>query len=336
MRADRLISLLLQLQMHGTLTAQALAVRLGVSKRTVYRDIEALSLAGIPVYARPGTDGGVSLDEDYRFSLHLITRAETQALAISAGAGALSDLGLKHASEDALLKLLATLPAILREEAHRTRQLVYIDPEGWFDEEDPVPLLPVLQRAVWEDQVLGLTYQHGDGHVVERVVEAWSLVAKGGAWYLLGRSLEEPSGSAQPPQLRTYRAARILAAVPREGAFIRPADFDLPAYWTEHSRAFVQGFTGDREPFEAVLRVRERSLWPLVKGMSGRYTREPGDCPTGWVTLRMSFTDRFPARVKALSLGVDVEVLAPDDFRAEVAQVLAGMMSLYHSTQSTG
>ena len=126
-----------------------------------------------------------------------------------------------------------------------------------------------------------------------------------------------------------YRAARILAAVPRAGTFSRLPDFDLPAYWMEHSRAFVQGIAGDREPFEAVLRVRERSLWLLVKGMSGRYTREPGEQPPGWVTLRMSFNARFPARMKALSLGEDVEVLAPDDFRAEMAQVLAGMLSLY-------
>ena len=201
MRADRLISILLLLQIHRRLTSHELAERLEVSDRTIHRDMEALGIAGIPVLAERGTGGGWSLIEGYRSNLTGLSEAEVKALFLTRPAGLLSDLGLDKASEAGLIKLQASLPLPHQRDATFAQERIHIDLTGWNNTKEAVPILPILFEAVWNERKLKITYQRGgDCDAVERLVDPLGLVAKGSAWYLVA-SVED--------SLRSYRVSRI-------------------------------------------------------------------------------------------------------------------------------
>src|SRR5579884_4031323 len=203
MRADRLLSILLHLQVHRRITAGELARRLEVSERTIYRDMVALGMAGIPVVAERGVHGGWMLMEEYRTNLTGLNEAEIQALFLAKPTRLLADLNLDKAAEGALVKLLAALPTMHRRGAQDVRQRIHIDVLGWRQTREALPLLPPLQEAVWQERRVRMTYRRGDGEVVERVIEPLGLVAKGSIWYLIASA----EGEGEP---RTYRISRVL------------------------------------------------------------------------------------------------------------------------------
>ena len=176
MRADRLLSLMLLLQAKGQMTAGQLADELHVSERTIYRDVEALSLAGIPIFTQDGRGGGIGLDVDYRVSLTGLNKQEVQALFVSGAMMPVDELGLAQANETILLKLLASLPSLHRAEAERVRQRIYIDPHDWFGEKPSSPFLHQIQEAVLADTILGMRYQRSNGSYlsVRLQLMAWS------------------------------------------------------------------------------------------------------------------------------------------------------------------
>ena len=220
MRADRLISILLLLQMHARLTARHLAKRLEVSERTIHRDMEALGTAGVPVVADRGVGGGWRLMEGYRANVSGLTETEVQALFVTRPSRLLADLHLDKASDGALVKLLSVLPAVNRHGAELARQRIHIDVAGWNRSRDPVPHLPALQHAVWSDRRLRMLYDR-DGCATERLVDPLGLVAKGSVWYLVGRvassSVLLPACGEKVPEgrmrgegdVRSYRVSRI-------------------------------------------------------------------------------------------------------------------------------
>src|SRR5215831_19484567 len=186
MRADRLLSILLLLQVHRRITAGELARRLEVSERTIHRDMEALSTAGISVVADRGVGGGWSLLDEYRTNLTGLNRAEIRALFLGGPGRLLADLGLEKASDAALIKLLAALPSANRSDAEYIRQRIHIDISGWHRPDESIPFLPVLQEAIWRDRKLAMTYGRGGGcDPVDRLVDPLGLVAKGSVWYLV-------------------------------------------------------------------------------------------------------------------------------------------------------
>ncbi|MGH2476593.1 MAG: helix-turn-helix transcriptional regulator, partial [Candidatus Limnocylindrales bacterium] len=201
MRADRLLSILLLLQANGLLSARALAERLEVSERTVHRDMEALSMAGVPVYAQKGRRGGWALLDAYRTDLTGLTETELRSLVIASTPGVLADLGLGEAADRALIKLLAGLPEARRRAAESARGYLYIDPSGWRRPEEAAPYLATLELALRTGRQIAMTYERAfDRSVVERVANPLGLVAKGSVWYL---------AATVDGRARTYRASRI-------------------------------------------------------------------------------------------------------------------------------
>ena len=186
MRADRLLSIVLLLQAHKQMTSRDLASRLEVSERTIHRDMDALSGAGIPVVAARGSGGGWSLLGEYRTDLTGLTETEIQSLFVTKPAKLLADLRLEKAADGALLKLLACLPATFRQGVDRARQRIHVDVSGWSRREEAVPFLPILQEALWLERYVQITYERGEhGEQVQRVIAPFGLVAKGSVWYLL-------------------------------------------------------------------------------------------------------------------------------------------------------
>jgi predicted DNA-binding transcriptional regulator YafY len=326
MRASRLINLLLLLQTRGQLTAAELAAELEVSERTIHRDVEALSEAGIPVYASRGPAGGVNLVEGYRTRLTGMTGEEAEALFLSGVPGPAAELGLGTVMAAARLKVLAALPPELRSRASRLVERFHLDVTGWFQTGEEAPLLGTLSQAVWESRPVDVAYDRGD-RLVERRLLPLGLVLKAGIWYVVAEADD---------QVRTYRARRVKRATIVDAHFERRVDFDLAAFWAESTAAFER--TADR--VEVTVRVGPAAFDALVElaGVAAvraaeRLTPRAGD-PDGSqvLRLRMEWPHEVPA--KMLALGEDAEVLDPPELRAQVA-ALAQRMAVHYGANGS-
>ncbi len=316
MRADRLVSILLLLQVYHRMTARELAKRLEVSERTIHRDMEALSAAGIPVVAERGSGGGWRLLEDYRTNLTGLTEPEIMALFLTRPARLLADLGLRQASEAALIKLLAALPSMSRRDAEYVRQRIHVDTAGWHHTEEDVSSLPTLQEAIWQERKLCFTYPRGDSFV-ERIVDPLGLVAKGSAWYLV---------AAVDGEIRNYRVSRVQNARVMDQPGTRPPGFDLAAYWAQSSSSFVANLPR----YPVIVRVAPDVLEHIYH--AGRYARidqaEPAGVD-GWITLHLSFEMEEAACGYLLSFGPQVEIMEPRALREKVIELAKSIVAFY-------
>lgn len=328
MRADRLLTLLILLQTRGRMPARKLAEELEVSERTIYRDILALSTAGIPVYAERGPGGGCALLESYRTNLTGLNEAEARALFMLTIPAPLTELGVSKELKTALLKLSAALPASRRKEEERSRQRIYLDSVPWSSEEGPVPHLQTIYQAIWQDRRLHLVYSPRFGTQVERLVDPYGLVAKTDIWYLV---------AARKNIMRVYRIARILEAHLTAEPFERLLDFDLGAYWNQR----CTDIESLRPTYPVLVRIAPE-LIPHLPHYFGdhfhaRYIQvSPPDSggrsllrsSEGWITLTMIFESLEAARDSLLGLGRAVEVLDPIALRMSLVdfakQIVAG------------
>jgi predicted DNA-binding transcriptional regulator YafY len=329
MRADRVISLLMLLQTRGQMTAQKLASELEVSVRTIYRDIDALSAAGVPVYAERGPGGGCALVDSYRTTLTGLTKDEVRALFMLSIPAPLDDLGLSQELRGALLKLAAALPATHRQDEAHTRQRIYLDWVDWSPQKEPVPYLQVVRRAVWQDRKLRLAYRLQFGSPVERqvVVDPYGLVAKGGTWYLVCAG----NGHTQVHPVSRLLDARIL-----DQSFERSPDFDLVTFWKDWC---VQS-ENIRPQYPVTVRVAP-DLVPLLPYYFGDQIRAtiaqagPPDAD-GWTHLVLPFETLEEARTQILGLGRAVEVLEPLALRKSVVDFATQITDLYGQAMERG
>jgi predicted DNA-binding transcriptional regulator YafY len=322
MRASRLVTVLLLLQTRGQMTAAELARELEVSERTIHRDVDALSAAGVPIYAERGPHGGVRLVDGYRTRLTGMTADEAEALFLSGLPGPAAELGLGTVMTAARLKVLAALPPELRVRASRLVERFYLDAAAWFRLDEPVPHLPTLAEAVWEGRKVQITYDRGD-ESVPRLLEPLGLVLKAGTWYVVARREDE---------VRTYRVARMRSAELLEDRFERPADFDLPAYWIESSAAYER----EVPRLEVLVRVDPAHLGELADyvGESSVATAERLDeaDPDGWTRLRMRINYPEDAPGRLLGMGSHLEVIGPIAVREQVVSLARGALARHASS----
>lgn len=324
MRSSRLLSILLRLQLRGRVTAAELAREFEVAVRTVYRDVDALSAAGVPVHAEPGRGGGIVLAAGWRTQLTGLTGAQARSVPLAALAGAARDLGLGSEAADVQLRLLASLPPEAAADASRIAECLHVDPLPWYHRPETLPLLPTLASALWQGLQVRIHYTSWAGQA-HRTLSPLGLVLKGGLWYLVAC----PSGRGAAAAPRTYRASaigslRVLAKPAR-----RPVGFVLAAHWPAAVEAFesrlMAGRTTVRISPEGLSILRavqpaaaacvERTAQP-VRGVRGR---------AGWVQAALpTETDDYAAR-QLLRLGTEVEVLAPASMRAAVAKEAAAV-----------
>ena len=319
MRADRLVSILLLLQMNRRMTARELAERLEVSERTIHRDMESLGAAGVPVVAERGAGGGWMLMDGYRTNLTGLNDAEVQALFLAGPASVLADLKLDKASDAALIKLLASLPLTTRRDAEYARQRLHVDVSGWNRQEEAAPCLHALQEAVWQGRRARLGYRRGvgDGEVVERTVDPLGLVAKGSVWYLVATVGGEP---------RSYRVSRVASVELTDEPCERPEGFDLAAFWGRSNKEFKDKFPR----FYATFRARA-DVVPRLH-FAGRFARVEGvgePDAQGWVEVRMRFQFDWEACEFALSFGPAVELVEPEELRARVVRLAESVVEFY-------
>ncbi len=316
MRADRLLAMIMLLQIRGKITAQALADELGVSRRTILRDVEALSIAGVPLYTEGGHGGGIQLDEHYRLTLTGLKEAEARSLFLASNARLLQDIGLGEAAESTLLKLFAALPAPHQPSVDHIRQRILIDPVWWWHDFQPLPFWSELQQAVYEDRCIRVVYEHYDGDLVERELEPYSLVAKASLWYLIAR---------RDGALRTYRVSRFQQVTVLDTPFVRAADFDLPTYWQSHTQEFLAALS----EYAFTLRLDSRRMASSKWYTPGRteILEPPGE--DGWLTVRFWVESRDVARLVVLSLEDQAVVIEPVELRDDVQQAAHAILAHY-------
>jgi predicted DNA-binding transcriptional regulator YafY len=319
MRADRLLSLLLLLQGKGRLKAAQLAARLEVSRRTIHRDVEALSMAGVPVYAERGPTGGIVLLDEYRTRLTGLSREEAEALVAAGVPRALADIGLGGALRSGLVKLSSSLPAVHQLAAERLRQRVHVDVTPWFHVREVVSHLPALRDAVLDDRALRLRYRRKDGRLLEEDVKPYGLVAKAESWYLVA---ETERG------IRVLRVARIESAVSRGSVFERRPGFDLQAFWDDWARRFEARCTG----YAVTLRVGRASEEHVAESLGARARVELQRARRGADGAKIVAID-FEKEAYALaslgSLGRAVEVIDPPALRARLLMLGQELSRMY-------
>ena len=310
MRASRLVTLLFLLQRRRAATAAELAAELEVSERTVYRDVAALTEAGVPLWTEPGPSGGIRLVEGWRYPLDGLSADETAALVLGAGPAGAAELGLGAVLTAAQSKVLSALPPELRARATRMAERFHVDAPGWFAREEPSPHLATVADAVWSGTRVDIGYRTGGRHVSRRL-DPLGLVLKAGVWYLVAAHRGQP---------RTYRVSRITDAAARDEAALRPPGWDLASWWDESSAAF------DR----AILRLRcrlrldtvaLRRLPAAVPGPSTVAAVAAAGAPDaeGRRDVELGVESVEVAVSQLASLGGDVEVLEPAELRAALA-----------------
>jgi predicted DNA-binding transcriptional regulator YafY len=324
MKSGRLLEMLLLLQAGGRVTAGELAERLEVSPRTVYRDAEALSSAGVPIYTERGRAGGIRLLPGYRTDVTGLTHDEARALFVLTTGGAQEDLGLGSAGRSAILKVMRAVPEPFRPAATATSQRILVDPAGWMRAPDPVGRLGVLQAAVFTDRRLLLRYRgSGQRAAGERVVDPYGLVCKAGVWYLVADSGGEP---------RLFRVSRVVSAVVDEEAVRRRDGVELGVLWESLRRQVEERPAAvpvvarvRRERLDMFCRICAAHLdGPVPAGGGAR----AGAADAKWAVVRLRFA-AVPAARTLLSFGGDVEVVSPQEVRADLACVAAEVIARY-------
>ena len=321
MRASRLLFILMVLQGRGRVTAQALADECEVSVRTIYRDVDALSAAGVPVYADRGSAGGYRLLDSWRTRLNGLSSVEAEALFLSGLSGPASALGLQGAMAAAHLKLAAALPPELRVAAERMRTRFHLDAPGWFHgAEEPVHLQR-LARAVWGQRMVAVRYRSWKREI-ERRLRPLGIVLKSGAWYLVGAVDED---------VRTYRVARVREATVLDECFERPASFDLAGYWTASTNRL------EREIHSNTATVRLSPVgMRMLEPLTSPFVRTGADIGApdadGYCVVTLPVGSLWQATSDLLRFGADAEVLEPPELRAQMADVAAVLHRRYQST----
>jgi predicted DNA-binding transcriptional regulator YafY len=322
MRASRLLSLLLLLQLRGRLSAEALAAEFEVSVRTVYRDIDALSAAGVPVYAERGRNGGFMLRGGYQTRLTGLTTAEARALPLAGVGAAGTALGLGDETAAAQLKLLASLSPEAGADAAHVAARFHLDPVSWYSQAEDLQLLPPLAAAVWGDRRVRVDYSSWTQRR-SRELDPLGLVLKGGLWYLVAASGGQP---------RSYRVGSIRALTTLEQRVRRPRGFDLARYWRESTRRFEAALLSRR----ARLRVTPAGLQLLRDTMplalaAGEVWASETAADRSWREVTIAVEQDAAAARQLLRLGGEVEVLAPASLRRAV--IAEARRTLAHYTR---
>jgi predicted DNA-binding transcriptional regulator YafY len=320
MRASRLVSIILLLQARGRLTAAQLAQELEVSVRTVYRDVESLHAAGIPLYGDAGHRGGYQLMGGYRTRLTGLSLDEAKALPLSGLPGPAAELGLGAVLAAAELKVRAALPPALAGQLAATADRFHLDPVGWYAQTEDTPFLPAVADAVWQGAVLRVRYRRWKEPTdVDRLIEPYGLVLKAGRWYLVAG-----------PGPRTYRVDQILDLAATEDRCVIPRGFSLAAYWRSHTADFLTGL----HQADAVVRLSPaaaaRQAGPAAAALAATGVTEPD----GWIRAVLPIESVELAAGAFLS--PDIEVLEPAELRASVAATARAITAIYQAPGHRG
>ena len=317
MRANRLLSILATLQVHGRVTAHELAERFEVSRRTIYRDVDELSASGVPIYADRGPGGGFQLLEGYRTRLTGLSSSEAEALMLVGLSGPAAELGMAEQAASVRLKLLAALPAESTGAALRVGERFHLDPLDWYRRAQTPGFLDIVSKAVWQARRLSVEYETWSS-VVHRTLDPLGLVLKAGAWYLVARSSKG---------IRTYRVDKLRDALIFEQSFERPRRFDLARHWADE----VTRFEASLRRRTATLRVAATALSRIESLGSDISEAVHAALPDvdGSRTAQVPIESIDHAAGLLLGFADEIEAIAPAALGRRIAERAARVVALY-------
>jgi predicted DNA-binding transcriptional regulator YafY len=318
MRASRLLTIQMLLETRGRMAAPELAAALEVSVRTLYRDIDELTAAGVPVYAERGRAGGFQLLPGWKTSLTGFTAAEAEAVFLSGLPGPAADLGLGRQVQSAQLKLEAALPAPMRAAAGRVRGRLHLDPIEWYREADATVHLATVAAAVWDERQLEIAYESWTRNA-KQVVHPLGLVLKAGAWYLV---------AAREQKLRTFRVSNIGAARMLDESCVRPRGFDLAAHWSASVKRFEQElYTGEAEVAASARGIAELRRLGAAIARAVQDVAVPADGTQVRVKIPIESVEQAAGLL--LRLAPEVEAWKPPALRRAVEARIAAAAASY-------
>ncbi len=317
MRADRLMNIMILLQNRGKMTAKELATELEVSDRTILRDMDALSNAGIPIVSDRGKGGGWRLMDNFRTRLSGLNIDDIKSLFLFPSGKLLEDLGLNMQGLDTRQKLLAAIPGTFRDEAQAIWERIHIDSSTWQQSKEKVHALKTVQQAVWESKKLKMYYEQANGEQKERLIEPLGLVAKGNRWYLV---------ASRNGELRNYRVSRIQTAQIEEETFKRPIDFNLADYWEQSKKEFIQNLP----QYDVQVEIHP-AIIPRIN-FTGKFVQfiqreSPND--DKWIPATLRFNDKQEAVEFILGFANKMRVISPEDLPDKVVSAAMSVIEFY-------
>ncbi len=317
MNSSRLLSILMMLQARSSMTSVALAQTLEVSERTILRDIDRLSAAGVPVWGERGRNGGFRLREGWSTQLTGLTAEETQALFLAGLPGPAAELGLGAAALSSRTKVIAGLPAEWRDQASRVVDRLLIDVNDWYRQQESPDFLRPVVDAVWKAHRATMRYR-GWERKRTREVHPLGIVLKGGAWYLIAQSVDSS-------RVATYRIANISSFDVTGKSFKRPKNFDLSQYWRES----LARFEADLARLEARIAVTPRGeIWMQNLRMKAAFVSAAKPV-RGWREYRLSIESIEHGARQVLSFGAEARVLGPPELRQRVIDDASRVLASY-------
>ncbi|MBS7807827.1 YafY family protein [Variovorax sp. PCZ-1] len=329
MQASRLLSMLMLLQSRGRMSAPALAQALEVSVRTVLRDVDELSAAGVPIWGDRGRNGGFQLKPGWSTQLTGLTEPEAQALSLAGLPSAATELGLGTAATSARLKMIAALPPEWREQASTVASRLHVDPVDWYRSAESPQALREVADAVWRNLCIRIRYESWRG-VSTREVEPLGLVLKAGAWYLVARPIDKKNDKKEA---LTFRLLNILSVSATAKKFKRPASFDL----AQHRVASTQRFEANLYRYQAHIIASPRAQTWLangrVKSVALPARDQTENTPEGWVHVILPIESIEQGVRQLLGFGAQVQVIEPTELRSLFLQELANIKSIYEKNR---
>ena len=315
MKADRLISILMLLQVHKQLTANDLAKRLEVSVRTIYRDIESLSSLGIPIFTERGTNGGIKLLGDYKTTLSGMNKDELYSLFVPTGDKVLDDLGIEKLKDSTMIKILGKSSTYQMNEIKNIQNYIFIDMYTWG--ENPIKvdtdILSILQEGIWNSKVLNIVYRKIN-ETKDVILNPLGLVCKRGIWYLIGENNEI---------IKTYKVSNIESALLTDTLFNSPKYFNLEKHWKSSTSNFKSSIPKHTFTFKVnpsiVNHIKARkfiSISNIVVENDNIY-------------MDINFDSIFQGIEFAFGYGKDIEIIYPIDARAEIKKKSYEITKLY-------
>ncbi|MFI5718060.1 helix-turn-helix transcriptional regulator [Nocardia sp. NPDC051750] len=305
MRADRLLQIVQLLRRHGTMSSAELARRLEVTKRTVLRDMDALSTAGIPVYAERGRGGGFALVPGFEPDVEQLTSAEARALFVAGGRGTADALGLGGSFCSALHKLATALPDDEHRLVTHVRERIVLDSGGWHRDPDTLDALAEVQAAVLDDERIRIRYRSKAAAAPgDRTVDPWGLLQVGTTWYLVAAHRGRP---------RSYRISRISAVRRLGEPSRRPPDLDLPAVWQRMRDDFRRA-----PSTEIVLRIHPPRIPMVLRSLAVTTLGDPEPVAGDPDVVRIRVRSVRAAAAMLVGFGAEVDIIGPEILRDTV------------------
>lgn len=319
MKASRLLSISITLQARKQRTAEQLAAELEVSVRTIHRDVDELSAAGVPIYAERGRQGGFRLLDGYQTRLTGLDADEASALMLSGIGTALDDLGLKDALTQTERKIMAALTEPTRAKAARVADRFHLDPLGWYRQKEVTPFVTEIAKAVWADQRISISYESWNG-CVQRDLDPIAIVLKAGVWYLIGRA----------QTIRVYRITNVQKLTQLGESFSRSNEFDIGAFWCAWRQNFEKQIRSNR----AVIRVTSRGMKLLINMGLSPVEITPVKNQSDTSDVELAVEDETSAVREIISLGAEAEVIKPTKLRKAVRNEILQLSKKYAPVKS--